>query len=468
MPSAFAVITAAALVLLAAVAVLSALLRRKAQQITLAEERFRAADAEHRSTLARLESELSARVTDLARVDAEAAANAISIRQAEDRLRAGQRLEAMGQLAGGVAHDFSNMMTVVTGYSDVLLAEVEGNPDAHNAVLEIRKAGERCASLTNHLLAFSRRQILSPTVLDLNEIVDDLCQMLPMLIGEEIQVVTVPGEALGRIQADAAQIEQVIVNLVVNARDAMPDGGTLTIQTANVRCAAGGMFDHHDFLAGDYVVLTIADTGRGMDDETRALMFDPFFTTKPPGQGTGLGLSTVYGVIKQSAGHILVDSEPGRGTTFRIYLPRVPDPEPAPVLPASPGDADGGAGSARRTILLVEDEGALRRMLHSVLQRSGYDVRSAASAEEALVMMGAHAGALDILVTDVILPDINGVVLAQKIREQRPDVRVLFMSGYTHEVVEQALMSPDRAFIQKPFTPPRFLAKIREVLDAAR
>jgi signal transduction histidine kinase len=256
-------------------------------------------------------------------LEARVAEKTASIRAAEERLRAGQRMEAMGQLAGGVAHDFNNMMTVVSGYSELLLGQIQADDPSRRALVEIKKAGDRCARMTGHLLAFSRRQMLAPSLLDLNAIVDDLCNMLPMLLGENITVVTRTSPDLWPVRADPAQIEQVIVNLVVNARDAMPSGGSLAIETSNVEADRGTEPRHPEMAPGPYVLLRITDTGHGMDPDTQARAFDPFFTTKPVGEGTGLGLSTAYGVIKQSSGHIFVDSTPGAGTSFRIYLPRV-------------------------------------------------------------------------------------------------------------------------------------------------
>ena len=391
---------------------------------------------------------------------------AANLRQAEDRLRAGQRMEALGQLAGGVAHDFNNMITVVTGYADVLLSQPGTNHDARQALVEIRKAGERCAALTAHLLAFSRRQVLTPTVLDLNGIVNDLSPMLPILLGEEIVVRISTASNLGRVRADPAQIEQVIVNVLVNARDAMPRGGTLTITTSNEALDRRAAADASEIIPGPYVALSIADSGQGMDDATKARMFDPFFTTKPAGEGTGLGLSTAYGFVKQSEGHIDVESAPGRGTTIRVYLPRTADPvehaTPARQTALQPGS---------ETILLVEDEHALCRVLRDILTRDGYRVLTAENGSEALTVLKNHPEPIDILVTDVILPGMNGVTLAQQIQSIRPDVRVLFMSGYNRERIDQMPLNPGDAapaYIQKPFAPPVFLAKIREVIDESR
>lgn len=386
-----------------------------------------------------------------------------SFRAAEERLQAGQRMEAMGRLAGGVAHDFNNMMTVVTGYSELLLGRIGGDDPSRKAIQEIKKAGERCAALTRHLLAFSRRQMLTPSTVDLNAIVADLCAMLPVLLGEDIKVVNRPGPNLWAVRADPAQLEQVIVNLAVNARDAMPRGGTLTIETANVDLNGQSMPDHPEITPGPFVSLTVRDSGHGMDAATKARVFDPFFTTKPVGQGTGLGLSTVYGVIKQSQGYIYVDSEPDHGTAFHIYLPRVLAETTSIGAGAPTGEPNG-----RETVLLVEDENAVRLLLGDVLEGAGYRVIGATDAYQALRICEQFRDAIQLVVTDVVMPGMSGGELVERLATIRPETRVLLMSGYTQNVVlEHAVAQPGTAFIQKPFTPGTLLRRVRDVLAGA-
>jgi signal transduction histidine kinase/ActR/RegA family two-component response regulator len=385
-----------------------------------------------------------------------------ALRATEDRLRAGQRMEAMGQLAGGVAHDFNNMMTVVSGYSDLLLAQLPPEHAWRKSVDEIKKAGDRCARLTSHLLAFSRKQILTPSVLDLNAVVNDLCNMLPVLIGEDVSIVTRTSPGLWSVRADAAQIEQVIVNLAVNARDAMPGGGTLTIETRNVLVNAATEPGNPDIEPGQYVLLSIADSGHGMDDATKFMAFDPFFTTKPAGQGTGLGLSTVYGVITQSGGHVVLESAPGSGTTLRIYLPRVD----ASVLAPPPAIEQHGP-RGQETVLLVEDEESLRRFLRLALERAGYRVLEAADSSQALAIAARHGRKIQLLLTDVIMPGMSGGQLAEQFLRDWPGTSVLFMSGYARDVVVQHIVhTSGAAFLQKPFTPEVLLTRVRSAIDA--
>ena len=387
-----------------------------------------------------------------------------ALRATEDRLRAGQRMEAMGQLAGGVAHDFNNMMTVVSGYSDLLLAQLPPDHAWRKSVDEIKKAGDRCTRLTSHLLAFSRRQMLTPSVLDLNAVVNDLCNMLPVLLGEDVSIVTRTSPGLWNVRADAAQIEQVIVNLAVNARDAMPGGGTLTIETRNLLVHAATEPGNPDIEPGQYVLLSIADSGHGMDDATKFMAFDPFFTTKPAGQGTGLGLSTVYGVITQSGGHVMLDSAPGAGTTLRIYLPRV---EAAVVAPQPAVEQRVPRG--QETVLLVEDEESLRRFLRHVLERAGYAVFEAADASQALAIAAQHGQTIQLLLTDVIMPGMSGGQLAEQFLRDWPGTSVLFMSGYARDVVVQHIVyTSGAAFLQKPFTPEILLTRVRTAIDARR
>ncbi|HMA54928.1 MAG TPA: ATP-binding protein, partial [Acidobacteriota bacterium] len=382
-------------------------------------------------------------------------------RVAERELRQAQKMEAVGRLAGGVAHDFNNVLTVILGYLELLQPNLSAK-DARLAQLdEIRKAAERAAGLTRQLLAFSRKQVLQPTVLDLNAVVKDMEKMLERLIGEDIRVETRLASGLGPVLADRGQIEQVIMNLAVNARDAMPRGGTLLLETAD-----GANRDRTGFeqpaSPDSCAMLAVSDTGCGMNATTMAHLFEPFFTTKEKGKGTGLGLATVFGIVKQSGGHIKVESEPDRGSTFRIFLPYAAKEKPlAGAGPAVAAPLPKGS----ETILLTEDEAALRRMAREMLVRAGYAVIEASSAEEALAQAAAHPGSIDLLLTDVVMPGESGPELARRLGEARPGIAVLYMSGYTHEAVGlNGVLPPGIHFIQKPFTRSSLLLKIHEVL----
>jgi two-component system cell cycle sensor histidine kinase/response regulator CckA len=380
----------------------------------------------------------------------------------EDQLRQSQKLEAIGQLAGGVAHDFNNLLTSVLGYSDIALRQLaEGDP-IRAEILEIRKAGERAANLTRQLLAFSRKQVFEPRVLDLNALIAESGRMLGRLIGEHIRLATELDASLGSVRADPGQIEQVIVNLVVNARDAMPDGGTLTIRTRNAEVEPGSGRDHYGMDPGSYVVIAVEDTGSGIDPEIQKRIFEPFFTTKEKPLGTGLGLATVYGIVSQSGGRIFVSSKPGRGATFSVYLPRV---ELSAAAAAEPAEREVRPGS--ETILLVEDEEALRNLTRRCLEANGYTVLPAADAEAALDLASRHPGRLHLLVTDVIMPGASGPELSRQLLARRPDVRVLFVSGYTDAAIaSHGVLENGAAFLQKPFTPDTLARKVRDVLDA--
>jgi PAS domain S-box-containing protein len=389
-------------------------------------------------------------------------------RQAEETLRARdehirqlQKLEAVGQLAGGVAHDFNNLLTVITGRSQLLLDSSTLAAPIRKNIEQIRKTAERAAALTRQLLAFSRKQILAPKVLSLNTVVPDLTAMLQRLIGEDIDLVFRPDTGLGRVKADPGQLEQVIMNLVVNARDAMPEGGRITVETANVELSEAYARQHIGVQAGSYVMLAVSDTGIGMDPATQAKIFEPFFTTKAPGKGTGLGLSTVYGIVKQSGGNVWVYSEPGDGTTFKVYLPRVEDAEEgAELAPSRPG---GGT----ETVLLVEDEDELRTLAREILEGYGYTVFEAGQPTDALLVGDRHTGPIDLLVTDVVLPEMSGRRLAERLRPLRPEMKVLYTSGYTdNAIVHHGRLDPGTPFIQKPFTPDGLARKVREVLDS--
>jgi PAS domain S-box-containing protein len=380
----------------------------------------------------------------------------------EDQLLQSQKMEAVGRLAGGIAHDFNNLLGVILGYGDLLLRRID-EPSLRAKLEQIVKAGERASVLTRQLLAFSRKQVLEPRVLDLNSLVTEMDTMLRRLIGEDIHLVTVVDGALGRVRADPGQLEQVLMNLVVNARDAMPAGGRLTIETANVDPDQPYSAEQASVRSGPQVMLAVSDTGSGMDAETRRRIFEPFFTTKRPGQGTGLGLATVYGIVKQSGGHIEVYSELGQGTSFKIYLPRV-DQEAEAITAVTKTPPARGA----ETVLLVEDEDALRELARQVLEGHGYTVLEARSGVAALELAETHAGPIHLLVTDVVMPQMPGRELAEQLAVRLPALRVLFMSGYAEQaVLRHGVLGEGTAFIQKPFGPDSFLTKVREVLDAA-
>jgi two-component system, cell cycle sensor histidine kinase and response regulator CckA len=377
----------------------------------------------------------------------------------EERFRQAQKMEAVGRLAGGIAHDFNNMLSVIIGYSELLQERFETGP-SRKAADEIKKAAERTVSLTRQLLAFSRRQILSPRILDLNITIADLSTMLNRMIGEDIELVVAPSPALGCVKADPAQVEQIIMNLVVNARDAMPHGGKVVIATSNLEVDASNANEHPSVRPGSYVLLAVSDTGSGMSETTMLHIFEPFFTTKGPGKGTGLGLSMVYGVVNQSGGYIWVDSALGKGTTFRIYLPRVNEAatvEPRRVeLPMAKGS---------ETILLVEDEESLRLLTASSLESNGYKVLQAGGGEEAMRLAKEH-GYVDLWMTDVVMPGLSGRDLAALLRRSLPEVKLLYISGYTGDVIsEHGVFEAEAILLEKPFTKNALLTKVRMVLD---
>ena len=380
----------------------------------------------------------------------------------EEQFRQSQKMEAVGQLAGGVAHDFNNLLTVITGYSDLTLMRLGNDEPIRSNVEEIRKAGERAASLTRQLLAFSRKQVLQPKLLKLNVIVSDVEKMLRRLIGEDIDLLTVLEPSLGQINADPGQIEQVILNLAVNARDAMPQGGKLTVETSNVYLDNEYVRIHSGIRPGGYVMLAVNDTGTGMDGETQAHIFEPFYTTKVQGKGTGLGLSTVYGIVKQSGGNIWVYSEIGKGTTFKVYLPRVNDGGQIEAAPEPLADLSRG----RETILLTEDEEPVRRLTRLILEMNGYQVLEATCGDEALSIYERHQGRVELIITDVVMPRMSGRELAQAPERLSPGIKVLYLSGYTDDaIVRHGLLDQKMAFLQKPFTPDALLRKVREMLE---
>ena len=369
----------------------------------------------------------------------------------EAQLQQSQKLEAVGQLAGGVAHDFNNLLTVILGYSEMLLRRPNIDDPVYRSLEEIKKAGERASSLTRQLLAFSRKQVLQPKVIDLNSVVAEMLKLLLRLIGEDLELVTDLKPSPARIKADPGQIGQVLVNLAVNARDAMPRGGKLIIKTENV-----------DVDGQPHLMLTVSDTGHGMDAETQAHVFEPFFTTKPAGEGSGLGLATVYGIVKQSGGNIWLNSEPGKGTTFRIYLPRVDD---VAVEPENAGKQPIPKGT--ETLLLVEDEEQVRRIITEVLERQGYNVLAAINGEEALKIAQDQEIEIHLLLTDVVMPHMGGRELAEALSKSRPQLKVLYMSGYTDDaIVRHGLMEETLNFLQKPFDSVMVARKVREVLDS--
>ncbi len=383
-------------------------------------------------------------------------------KQLEAQLQQSQKLETIGRLAGGVAHDFNNLLTVILGYGQLVMSEVDG--PLREQVQEITRAGERAATLTRQLLAFSRKQALQATVLNLNAIIGDVEKMVRRLLDESIEIRTVMEPALWPVKVDPAQFEQVLVNLVVNAGDAMPDGGVLAIETRNVEFLPPAFGTRRsDAAPGPYVLLQVSDTGSGMDEATRAHIFEPFFTTKEQGKGTGLGLAMVYGIVQQSGGHILVDSAPGAGTTCRIYLPR------AAVATGAAGASVKDESAARplggtETILLVEDERPVRFLARQALERHGYRVLEASSGEEACAMAEGHDG-IDLLVTDVSMPDMNGKQLATILRGRAPDLKIVFISGYSRTAVALQAFEKDAVFCQKPFTGAVLAGAVRNLLD---
>ncbi len=383
-----------------------------------------------------------------------------ALRVTEEQLRQAQKMEAVGRLAGGVAHDFNNLLSVVLSYSELLMGDLPADSSMRDDVEQIHRAGERATDLTRQLLAFSRRQILQPRVLALDEVVAGMERMIRRLVGEAIAVRSVTAPGLGAIKADRGHIEQVIMNLAVNARDAMLDGGTLTIETSNLELDETHAARHLGLLPGPHVVFALSDTGIGMDPATLARIFEPFFTTKAPDKGTGLGLSTVFGIVKQSGGAIDVSSQPGRGTTFTVYLPRTDDVELAVPVPA--GDT---TGRGCETILVVEDDAQLRGVASGILRRNGYQVLEASSGSDAIVVCQAYQRGIDLLLTDVVMPHMNGSELANQLGALRPAMRVLYMSGHTAHAIQHLELDPSIALLQKPLTPATVLRAVRGVLD---
>jgi CheY-like chemotaxis protein len=388
------------------------------------------------------------------------AENVTERKQLEAQLQQAQKMQAIGQLAGGVAHDFNNLLTVIGGQVEVVL--LRGlDADVKLRLEEVKRAGNRAAKLTSQLLAFSRRQVLQSRVLELNRVISDMSRMLTRLIGEHIELTFIPGDDLGRVKADPHQIEQVLMNLAVNARDAMPRGGRLTIETAHLKIAALSSPETGGIAPGQYVLIRVVDTGHGMDQSTMSRIFEPFFTTKKTGEGTGLGLAMVYGIVEQSGGHIRVESNVGHGSTFKIYLPCVAEVEtnlPAPVSAASPGGSEG--------ILLVEDNQSVRELAAAYLQGLGYRVLTAHDGSVALRLMETHSGDVDLLLSDIMMPNMGGRELVRELKKSRPSLKVVFVSGYVgHEAGQQDLSFPDAAFLAKPFSMQTLARTVRHALD---
>jgi signal transduction histidine kinase len=399
------------------------------------------------------------RQAEAGRADAEGA-----LRKSEEQLRQAQKMEAVGRLAGGIAHDFNNVLSVVLSYSEMLLGDLQPGEPMRESVEEIRKAAKRAADLTRQLLLFSRQQVVEAKVVDLNDVLTGLDKMLRRILGADVDLASLATTPLGRVRVDPGSMEQVVMNLVVNARDAMPTGGKLTMETANVELDEAFAADHYGVRPGRHVLLAVTDTGVGMDKATLARIFEPFFTTKEKGKGTGLGLSTVFGIVQQAGGNIWVYSEPGKGTTFKIYLPRVEADVDALRMSMAPSTLRGS-----ETILLVEDDDQVRAVARGILRRAGYHVLEASNAGEAQLVVERHRGTIHLLLTDVVMPQMSGPQLIKRLSGARPEMKVLCMSGYTDDsIVRHGVLDSNVAYIQKPITPESLTTKVRAVLDAPR
>jgi signal transduction histidine kinase len=415
-----------------------------------------------KSKLARLapaiERELREAQTRVGKKNTEAA-----LRQSEDQLRQAQKLEAVARLAAGVAHDFNNIITAISGHSEMLLRQLEADDPKRKNAEQIEKCASMAATLTRQLLTFSRKQAIEPRVLKLNDVIRNVEKMLRRLIGEDIEFRANLDPAAGYIKADPGQIEQVVVNLTVNARDAMPNGGKLLISTSNLTVDESDARARSGLSPGKYVVLSVADTGTGMTEEVKAHIFEPFFTTKAPGKGTGLGLATGFGIVKQSSGHIEVETQLGKGTTFKICFPQVPEPvEPVAVEPQEETEVAGGT----ETVLLVEDETVVRELAVTALRERGYQVIEAANGAEGLFLARQHQGKIDLILTDVVMPVMGGKEMADALRETHPETKVLFTSGYSDEVIgRHGVLRPGIEFLQKPYHSATLARRVREVLD---
>jgi signal transduction histidine kinase/ActR/RegA family two-component response regulator len=386
---------------------------------------------------------------------------AATLARTEEQLRQAQKLEAVGRLTRGVAHDFNNALSVILSYAGLLAGDLRPGDPLRADLEEILKAGERAAELTRQLLAVSRQQVVQPRIVDLNDVIAQVESMIRRLVGADVEVRTLLGSGLGLVKTDPGQIEQVVMNLVVNAREAMPSGGVLTLETGNLELDEGYVAQHVGMTAGPHVMMAVSDTGLGMDKATQERIFEPSFTTKEGGKGTGLGLSTVFGIVRQSAGSVWVYSEVGKGTTFKVYLPCI-DPLRRPVTPPAPVTTLAGG----ETVLLVEDDDQLRAVAVGILSRHGYRVLAAANAGEALLLWEKHEGAIALLLSDVVMPHLSGPELAQRLLRLRPELRVLFMSGYTPEaIMHHAVLDRGAEFLPKPITPQALLTRVRQVLD---
>jgi two-component system, cell cycle sensor histidine kinase and response regulator CckA len=404
-----------------------------------------------------IERELREATTRAARRTAEAA-----LRHSEDQLRQAQKLEAVARLAAGVAHDFNNILTAISGHSALLLRQLDAGDAKRKHAEQIEKCAYLAAALTRQLLTFSRKQVIEPRVLKLNDAIQNIQRMLKRLIGEDIEFDTILDPAAGSIKADPGQLEQVIMNLAVNARDAMPDGGKIIATTARLTLDELAWKPVPGLKPGPYVMLAISDTGTGMTDEVKAHLFEPFFTTKPPGKGTGLGLATCFGIVKQSSGHIEVESKLGQGTTFRLYFPRVQDA----LEPARAGNLAAPAARGTETVLLVEDEPIVRELAATTLREMGYSVLEAGNGEEGLRVARRHNGEINLVLTDVVMPVMGGKEMADALRADHPDMKILFSSGYSEEVIgHHGVLRPGIAFLQKPYLAATLVRRVREVLD---
>jgi signal transduction histidine kinase/CheY-like chemotaxis protein len=384
-------------------------------------------------------------------------------RALESQLAQAQKMDAIGRLAGGVAHDFNNLLMVISAYSELTIESLpEADPSRHR-VQEILGASRRAADLTRQLLGFGRKQVQALRVLDLNEVIEDICRMLPRLIGEDVELLFVPGKKLGRVKVDPIQIEQVVMNLAANARDAMPRGGKLTIETMNIHLDEDYVL-RHSVPAGEYVLLVLADSGNGIEPEHLSNIFEPFYTTKDEGMGTGLGLATVYGIVKQSAGFVSVYSEVGMGTTFKIYFPQVRKPSRKPVPIFAPKEVSHTGSEA---ILLVEDEAAVRESAREYLQSNGYHVLEAKNGEDAVEVSRQYVDPIQLMITDVVMPHMGGAKLSQQLKLERPDMKVLFVSGYAENtLLRQGAIDVANRFLQKPFALKALGLKVRELLGS--
>ncbi|HVZ72311.1 MAG TPA: ATP-binding protein [Polyangia bacterium] len=415
---------------------------------------------ERTAELQRVADDLRKQITERERAEE-------ALKRSEEELRQSQKMEAIGRLAGGIAHDFNNLLSIILSYSAMMMEALPHEDPLRGDAEQIAIAGQRARDLTRQLLAFSRRQMMRPEVLDLTEVVRGLEPMLRRVLGEDIELTIALAQPTSLVKADPGQIQQILMNLVVNARDAMPDGGKLWIETADITLDPKALPSHVRAPEAPmpYVCVSVSDTGVGLDEETRAHIFEPFFTTKPKGKGTGLGLSTVLGIVQQSGGHVRVESTPGQGATFRIFLPRTS--ESLPPAPAAREPRPAASNKGTETILLVEDEGQLRVLARDILRGAGYQVFDAPNAAEAIKISQRHAGPIHLLVTDVVMPHIGGRELARRLAGERPRMRVLYMSGYTDDaIVHHGIVDPGIAFLPKPITPDTLLNRVRETIDA--